>query len=74
MSKTNKTDGEKTQDKYRTLAASHWKWVNECLIKFADLNYRPTFEEMLDNMEWAFINGFIHGAKHGEEVAGGIEQ
>ena len=61
------TNSETIQDSAKDLAKAHWKFVKECLDKFA--NYDATYHHdyLVDDMAWAFEHGFVHGFKHGKE-------
>ena len=61
------TVAERMIDVAKDLADAHWKFVKECLTKHADIDQTFTFEELLDDAEWAFKHGFVHGFKHGNE-------
>ena len=58
---------ERMKDLAKDLADAHWDFVKECVNKFAEFGEAYTLDDVLQEMEWSFKKGFVHGFKHGNE-------
>ena len=59
------TKSEALQEEASELATAHWAWFDESVNRFSDAKQTWTFVEMMEDLEWMFINAFKHGYKHG---------
>jgi len=61
------TRSAEIQEGAKELAKEHWKWFEESVDRFAYSTGEYGYVELMEHLEWMFLNAFIHGYKHGTE-------